>query len=210
MNWLALLLISWGRSTHYSYRLHDFSVTIPRFYKYVYLNSFSLFAQLDSGMVCLQNAFFFLTYNLNGLKYRINRHLLIFLTRFPVCFNIFVVLFLLTPCFVVAVQSCMESIPIKKKVCGKVYTHAWAAILGEQNVRYMIMCAIYLLSLFMYLFISFCYWNDHHTLLKTCFWNKIYFFQFPRLIFERVDFKIMQRTLNISLFKGLLLFMFFS
>ena len=156
---------------------------------------------------------FFLTYNLNGLKYRINRHLLIFLTRFPVCFNIFVVLFLLTPCLVVAVQSCMESIPIKKKVCGKVYTHAWAAILGEQNVRYMIMCAIYLLSLFMYLFISFCYWNDHHTLLKTCFWNKIYFFQFPRLIFERVDLTnhakdikhfIVQRTVTFHvLFLGI-------
>ena len=35
------LPFSQGRSTHYSYRLHDFSVTIPRFYKYVYLNSFS-------------------------------------------------------------------------------------------------------------------------------------------------------------------------
>ena len=29
-----------GRSTHYSDRLHDFSVTIPRCYKHVYLNSF--------------------------------------------------------------------------------------------------------------------------------------------------------------------------
>ena len=29
-----------GRSTHYSDKLHDFSVTIPRCYKNVYVNSF--------------------------------------------------------------------------------------------------------------------------------------------------------------------------
>ena len=54
-----------------------------------------------------------LTYNLDGFKSRINRHLLTvgFLKRFSVCFNIFV---LQTPCLVVAVQSCMERIPIKK------------------------------------------------------------------------------------------------
>ena len=28
--------------------------------------------------------------------------------RFPVCFNLFVLLFLVTPCFVVAIQPCME------------------------------------------------------------------------------------------------------
>ena len=38
-----------------------------------------------------------------------------FLKRFPVCFNIVVLLFLVTPYLVVAVQSCMEWIPIKKK-----------------------------------------------------------------------------------------------
>ena len=31
---------SWGMSPHYSDRLHDFSVTIPRCYKDVYVNSF--------------------------------------------------------------------------------------------------------------------------------------------------------------------------
>ena len=31
---------SFGRSTHYSDRLHDFSVTLPRCYKDVYVNSF--------------------------------------------------------------------------------------------------------------------------------------------------------------------------
>ena len=38
-----------------------------------------------------------------------------FLKRFPVCFNIVVLLFLVTPCLAVAVQFCMEWIPIKKK-----------------------------------------------------------------------------------------------
>ena len=36
------------------------------------------------------------------------------LCRFPVCFNLFVLLFLVTPCLIVAVQPCMERIPIKK------------------------------------------------------------------------------------------------
>ena len=37
---LVPLPYSRGRSTHYSDRLHDFSVTIPRCYKDVYVNSF--------------------------------------------------------------------------------------------------------------------------------------------------------------------------
>ena len=44
-------LYSGGRSTCYFDRLHYFSVTIPRFYKDVYVNSF--LAQLDSGILCL-------------------------------------------------------------------------------------------------------------------------------------------------------------
>ena len=48
---------SQGRSSHYSDRLHDFCVTIPRCYKDVYVNS-SFLAQLDSGILSLQNAFF--------------------------------------------------------------------------------------------------------------------------------------------------------
>ena len=38
----STLPFSWVRSTHYSDRLHDFSVTIPRCYKDVYVNSFFL------------------------------------------------------------------------------------------------------------------------------------------------------------------------
>ena len=37
---LVPFLFSRGRSTHYSDRLHDFSVTISRCYKVVYVNSF--------------------------------------------------------------------------------------------------------------------------------------------------------------------------
>ena len=37
---LVPLPYSQARSTRYSYRLHDFSVTIPRCYKDVYVNSF--------------------------------------------------------------------------------------------------------------------------------------------------------------------------
>ena len=37
---LVPLPLSQGRPTHYSDRLHDFSVTIPRCYKDVYVNSF--------------------------------------------------------------------------------------------------------------------------------------------------------------------------
>ena len=63
-----------GRSTCYSDRLHDFSVTIPRYYKDVYINSFFLrTARLWNSlpMEC-----FPLTYDLSGFKSRIKRHLL--------------------------------------------------------------------------------------------------------------------------------------
>ena len=41
----------WGRSTLYSDRLHDVSVTIPRCYKDVYVNS--LFPCTATGILCL-------------------------------------------------------------------------------------------------------------------------------------------------------------
>ena len=72
----------WGMYTHYSDRLHDFSVTIPRCYK----------------DICVNNCFL-----------RTSRwgH------------NLFALLFLVTPCLVVAVQPCMERIPIRKKTKTK-------------------------------------------------------------------------------------------
>ena len=92
---LVPLPFSRGRSTRYSHRLHDFSVTIPRCYKNDYVNSFiPSMAKLSNS---LPTECFPLTYDLSGFKSRINRHLLTvgsFLTDFlyPVIF--FVLLFL--------------------------------------------------------------------------------------------------------------------
>ena len=69
---LVPLPFSQGRSTCYSDRLHDFSVTIPRCYKDVYVNSFfSRTARLwnSTPIEC-----FPLNYDFSGLKSRINRH----------------------------------------------------------------------------------------------------------------------------------------
>ena len=71
---LAPLPYSRGRSTRYSDRLHDFSVTIPRCYKDVYVNSF--FSCTFRLWNSLPIECFPLTYYLNDFKSRINRHLL--------------------------------------------------------------------------------------------------------------------------------------
>ena len=61
-----------GRSSCYSNRLHYFSVTIPRFYKDVFLNSFFLRAARLWNSLAIEC--FPLVYDLNSLKSRINRH----------------------------------------------------------------------------------------------------------------------------------------
>ena len=71
---LVPLPYSRGRSTRYSDRLHDFSVTNFRCYKNVYVNSF--FPRTARLWNSLRIECFSLTYNLNGFKSRINRHLL--------------------------------------------------------------------------------------------------------------------------------------
>ena len=71
---LVLLPFSRGRSTRYSDRLHDFSVTIPRCYKDVYVNGF--FRRTATLWNSLPIECFPLTYDLSGFKSRINRHLL--------------------------------------------------------------------------------------------------------------------------------------
>ena len=71
---LVPLPFSRGRSTRYSEGLHDFSVTIPRCYKDVYVNSFFLCTARIWNSLPIEC--FPLTYNLNGFKSRINRHLL--------------------------------------------------------------------------------------------------------------------------------------
>ena len=105
---LVPLPFSRGRSTCYSDRLHDFSVTIPRCYKDVYVNSF--FPHMAKLWNSLPIQCFPLTYDLSGFKSRINRHLLS-----PVSSNLFCT-FVATSCLIVAVQSCMERTPIKKKI----------------------------------------------------------------------------------------------
>ena len=75
---LALLVplpYSRGRSTGYPDRLHEFSVTIPRYYKNDYVNSFFLrTARLWNS---LPIECFPFTFDLNSFKSRTNRHLLI-------------------------------------------------------------------------------------------------------------------------------------
>ena len=71
---LVPLSFSGGRCMCYSDRLHDFSVTIPRCYKDVYVNSF--FPCTAGLWNSLPIECFPLTYNLNGCKSRINRCLL--------------------------------------------------------------------------------------------------------------------------------------
>ena len=71
---LVPLPSSQGRYTRYSDRLHDFSVTIPRCYKGVYVNiSFPCMARLWNSLAI---ECFPLTYDLSSFKSRINRHLL--------------------------------------------------------------------------------------------------------------------------------------
>ena len=71
---LVPLPFSRGRSTRYSDRLHDFSVTIPRSYKDVYVKSF--FPRTAKLWNSLPIGCFPLTYDLSGFKFRINRQLL--------------------------------------------------------------------------------------------------------------------------------------
>ena len=71
---LVPLPYSRGRSTCYSDRLDDFSVTIPRCYKDVYVNSF--FPRTARLWNSLPIECFPLTYDLSSFKSRINRYLL--------------------------------------------------------------------------------------------------------------------------------------
>ena len=71
---LVPLLFSRGRSARCSDRFHDFSVTIPRCYKQVYVNSF--FSRTARLWNSLPTECFPLNYDLSGLKSRISRYLL--------------------------------------------------------------------------------------------------------------------------------------
>ena len=76
---LILFPFSRGRCTRYFDRLHDFSVTIPRFYKNVYVSFFLsvyFFPRTTRPWNSLPIECFPLTYDLSGFKSRINRYLL--------------------------------------------------------------------------------------------------------------------------------------
>ena len=93
-----------SRSTPFSDRLYHFHVTISRCCKD--LSTVSFLAQLDSGYLCLQNAF----HELNGLSPRVNEHILFlgsFWTAYPFAFHLF--------CLMVAFQPSMDRNPITKK-----------------------------------------------------------------------------------------------
>ena len=71
---LVPLPYSRGTSTRYSDTLHDFSVSIPRCCENFYVNSF--FPSTDRLQNSLPIECVLLTYDLNGFKSRINRHLI--------------------------------------------------------------------------------------------------------------------------------------
>ena len=71
---LVPLPFSRGRSTCYSDRLHDFSVSIPKCYKDVSVNSF--FPRIAKPWNSLPIKCFPWTYDLSDFNFRINRHLL--------------------------------------------------------------------------------------------------------------------------------------
>ena len=71
---MVRLPFSRGRSTGYSDRSHDFSVTIPIFYKNVFVNSF--FPHTARLWKSVPIECFPLNYDLSGFKSRMDRDLL--------------------------------------------------------------------------------------------------------------------------------------
>ena len=93
--------------TNYSDKLHDFSVTIRRCYKDIYVNSSVLFTARPWNSVPMECIS--LTYDLNVFKSKITPFTCrFFLNVFPLYFNLIVLLFSVIPCLVEAVQRCKE------------------------------------------------------------------------------------------------------
>ena len=110
---LAPLPYTSVRYIHYSNKLNDFSVVIPRCYKDV--NSF--FPNTTKPWNFLTNIsteYFPLIYNVNGFKSEINRHLKFlgsFLTAFLYVTHLFLLLFLAASSLVVVVSVFHEVNP---------------------------------------------------------------------------------------------------
>ena len=77
------------------------------------MSTVSFLVQLNSGILC---QCFSVTCDLSDFNSRINRYILTvgFFRQIFVCFNLFVLLFVVTLCLLVTVQPCKEWIPIKK------------------------------------------------------------------------------------------------
>ena len=109
MTRLVPLPYSRGRSTRNSDRLHQFSVTMPRSYKDVYVNSFFPYTTRPWNYLPIEC--FSLTNDLNGFKSRIKWHLLSvgsFWTDFLYALIFLYFFFLVTPWLAVAVKPYME------------------------------------------------------------------------------------------------------
>ena len=106
---LVLLPHTRGRCNHYSVGLHDFSVTISRCYKNVYVNSFfPCIARLWSYLPVECSS---VTYDLKGFNSGLNRHFFFLVSSqkdFPLCCTLFLLLFLVPPCLLVSVQQCID------------------------------------------------------------------------------------------------------
>ena len=104
LNRFSFLFLVTGRSTRYSNRLNDFSVTIPSCSKNVYVNSFfPVTARLWNSLLA---QCFPLNFQLNGFKCRIDTFSIwLFLNSFPISFSYFSSFSCNS---VVAVQHCME------------------------------------------------------------------------------------------------------
>ena len=96
-----------GRSNRYFDRYHDFSVSILRCYKDVYVNS--LFPRRARIWSSLSVECFPLIYDLISFSHHLS------LDSFKTIFHVCCFLFLVTSCFVNAAQPSMEWILIKKE-----------------------------------------------------------------------------------------------
>ena len=106
LNWLnCFLFFILSVGLYYSDRFNNFSVTISRCFKDVYVNSFFPHTAIlwnSLPMECFP------------LNYDGSVMVMFILNSFPACFNLFVLLFLVTSCLIVAVQPCMEKLQLNK------------------------------------------------------------------------------------------------
>ena len=149
---------SWGRSICYSDRLHGFSVTIARYYNDIYVNSFiPRTARLWNSLPIECSP---LTYDLNGFKSRINRHLftvrsfernflyaLIFL-----CFVFFLIF--LFPCLVVNSLACSKS-QLKNKQTNKQTKELGCSAIAQRKIFLILFLKIDFVSNMAYWFIEY-------------------------------------------------------